>query len=153
MGAVCSGEGGADELVFSGAVDDSTAIRGCAAKLVDEFQVDPRAALRFARARQGDFSKAKPLLQADLAWRAHKTPAAQDDCPTALASGNLRMLGFTSKGESLFTTSINTYQDPLRGRGGGGRAWSSLTHHPLLSRPPCALRARRSVGPQQVRRG
>ena len=74
VGVECSGGGGADELVTIGTVDDSAAVKGCAAMLVDELQVDPRAALRFARARQGDFRKAKPFLQADLAWRAHKTP-------------------------------------------------------------------------------
>jgi len=54
--------------------------------------------LRFARARQGDFSQAKRFLQADLAWRAQKTPVMQDDCPTALASGVWRVLGCTASG-------------------------------------------------------
>lgn len=66
--------------------------------LVEELQVDLSVALRFARARQGDFTKAKPFLQADLVWRAMKTPVTQGDCPTALASGNLRMLGCTTTG-------------------------------------------------------
>ena len=72
----------------------------CAAALEEEFKVEPSHALRFARARQGKLRKAQPLLRADLAWRAEKRPEAvtQADCPTALASGNFRMLGCTRAG-------------------------------------------------------
>jgi len=52
----------------------SSAVETCAAALVAELKVDPKVALRFARARQGNFSKAEPFLRADLAWRAQKTP-------------------------------------------------------------------------------
>jgi hypothetical protein len=102
VGAVrSSGEGGADEPVSIDAVDDNIAIKGCAAALVEELQVEPSVALRFARARKGDFRRAKPFLQADLAWRAQKTPVTQDDCPTPLASGAWRMLGCTSAGQPV----------------------------------------------------
>ena len=87
-----------DEKVSIGATAGSSAVEICAAALVEELKVDRKVALRFARARQGNFNKAEPFLRADLAWRAQKTPALQADCPTALASGNLRMLGCTSTG-------------------------------------------------------
>ena len=111
MGAVCSrGGGDAAEPVSNDAdarkhshsstevLSASTAVEECAAALVEELKVEPSVALRFARARQGDFRKAEPFLRADLAWRAQKTPAMQADCPTALASGAWRMLGCTSVG-------------------------------------------------------
>jgi hypothetical protein len=68
---------------------DSTPVTECAAALVEELQVDSRVALRFARARSGDLSKAKAFLLADLAWRGTKRPEAvtQADFPTALVSG------------------------------------------------------------------
>ena len=75
VGAVrSSGGGDAGESFSIGGVDDSKAVKECAARLVDELKVDPSVASRFARARQGDFSRAQPFLQADLAWRALKTP-------------------------------------------------------------------------------
>jgi hypothetical protein len=97
-GCGTAGGWGADEPVTIGAVDDSTAVKECAARLVDELQVDPGIALRFARVRKGDFKKAKLLLQADLAWRAQKIPVTQVEFPTVLASGTWRVLGVTSKG-------------------------------------------------------
>jgi len=80
-----------------GAKADSTAVTGCAAALVQELEVKQSVALRFARARQGDLSKAKPFLRADLAWREETHPEAvtQADVPTAMASGCWRMLGCT----------------------------------------------------------
>ena len=83
-----------------GAVADSTVVTECAAALVDALKVDPSVALRFARARQGNLSKAKPFLEADIAWREKKRPEAvtQADFPTALASGCWRLLGCTPAG-------------------------------------------------------
>ncbi|KAJ1467363.1 hypothetical protein T484DRAFT_1859033 [Baffinella frigidus] len=79
---------------------DSTAVTACAAALVEELKVERSVALRFARARQGDFSKAKPFLQKDLEWREKMHPelVKQADFPTALASGCWRMLGCTPAG-------------------------------------------------------
>ena len=79
---------------------DSTAVTGCAAALVEELEVKQSVALRFARARQGNLNKAKPFLQADLAWRdkTHPEAVTQADVPTAMASGCWRMLGCTPAG-------------------------------------------------------
>ena len=93
MGAVCSRGGGDAVQPFSamadstavetkagdqkgsiGAAAPSSAVEICAAALVEELKVNPKVALRFARARNGNFSKAAPFLRADLAWRAQKTP-------------------------------------------------------------------------------
>jgi hypothetical protein len=82
-------------------VDDSASVKACAARLVEELHEEPSVALRFARARQGNFSKAKPFLEADLVWRAQKTSVTQADCPTALATGAWRALGCTSAGVSV----------------------------------------------------
>ncbi|KAJ1468269.1 CRAL-TRIO domain-containing protein [Baffinella frigidus] len=92
---------------------DSSAVKGCAAALVEELKVDPSVALRFARARKGDLKEASPFLRADLAWRAQKRPEAttQADCPTALASGVDRMLGCTPAGLPVVLVKIGLW-DP-----------------------------------------
>ena len=95
------------------AVADSTAVTACAARLVEELKVDPSIALRFARARQGDFKKAAPFLRADLAWREMKLPVAQADCPTALASGFLRVLGRTPAGLTVLFCHLGLWDPSL----------------------------------------
>ena len=97
------------------AVADSTAVTGCASALAEELKVDPSVALRFARARQGDLSKAKPFLRADLEWREKKHPEAvtQADCPTAIASGLWRMLGCTPAGVPVLFVNVGMW-DPRK---------------------------------------
>lgn len=75
-------------------------MRKCAASLEADFEVSRSIALRFARARQGDLSKARQFLKADLEWRAEKRPEliTQQGCYTALASGCWRFLGTTPAG-------------------------------------------------------
>ena len=89
-----------------GAVVDSKEVKECASRLVDELKVDLRVARRFARAREGDFSEAKEMLEDDLAWRAKMIPVMQADCPTVLASGAWRMLGYTSSLSSLLSLQV-----------------------------------------------
>jgi len=82
------------------AVKDSAAVRKCAASLETDFGVDRSIALRFSRARQGDLSKARQFLKADLEWRSEKRPEliTQHGCYTALSSGCWRFLGTTATG-------------------------------------------------------
>ena len=102
-----SGGSGPDKPV---SVDASIAIKACAAALLEEFQVEPSVALRFARAWEGEFRQAKPDLQEHLAWRAQKTPVTQDDCATPLASGAWRMLGCTSAGKPVVFVSARLWK-------------------------------------------
>ncbi|KAJ1477845.1 hypothetical protein T484DRAFT_2023605 [Baffinella frigidus] len=121
MGSGCSRGGGQPFLPVS--IQDarrlsSTSKSGfeeCAAALVEEFKVDPSVALRFARVRQGDFSKAQRFLRADLAWREEKRPetVTQADCPTALASGNFRLLGCTPAGLPVVFINVGLW-DPSK---------------------------------------
>ena len=111
-----AGIGGATPLHCEereGVVADSTAVTECAARLVKELQVDPSIALRFARSRQGDFKKAAPFLRADLAWREEKLPVTQSECPTALASGHLRVLGRTPAGLTVLFCHIGLWDPSL----------------------------------------
>jgi hypothetical protein len=66
-----------------------------AAALAAKHSIDAKTAMRFSKARKGDFKKADPFLAEDVKWRAEYKPqdVKQSDISAALPSGCWRLLG------------------------------------------------------------